>query len=675
MRGIKTINESTLKECADYLAQNEGGAYVEEVKARYKALLEEMAKQEDTDFKACKTIADYEKFIAKYKSKSVEPYRAKHLDDAEKAKQRLISEAKRLEEERQRREREERIREQQRAEERKRKRKRTFLIVLASLVAVAVAVFFIGYRPVKFLTASDVVFGKEGGQQNLRINTFVSGGRVIDIYVPSSEDWLTADHNSTMINISAIPNPNPERSCVIKIRACSTFFGERIGLAKSKEIIVRQGSGYATNLKVSSKKLDVSQYGDTKRINVKTDGVGLGLSSNASWIHVTPKSQNHDGQYYHDDDYEVGIDENPNGERKGTIIVETGGKKQEIAVTQASGYASNLYVSSQSLSIGKYGENRQINIKTDGVNLKLSTDDGWIHLTKKNQNRGGQYYHDEDYEIAIGVNHTDKRNGTILVETGGQKREIAVSQVSGLASRFKTDCSSIEANKSGTGEGKCYRVKVDTDGTEWSASSNYDWLDIKKFSDNIEITVRRNSGDVRTGYVTLHSNNNHKKTVEIKQDGAPTSFYASYSSWTFDTGSDYEYISIYNNSNQSMYASADKSWLDASMSSGGKVKITCERNNNSPRDGTVTVRCDGKTCSIKVHQKGWSTCWQCLGSGKTACDNYRAVYTFDNWGNYGHGYVYFDGWGNRYVNACEVCGGSGRKNCSNCGGNGKVKSN
>ena len=119
MHGFKTINEYTLKECADYLAQNEGGAYAEEVKARY-AFLEEMTKREEADFEACKTADDFEKFIAKYKS--VEAYLSRHLEDAEKAKQRLISEAKRLE------------------EERRRRKRRTLIIVLATLAVAAVIV-------------------------------------------------------------------------------------------------------------------------------------------------------------------------------------------------------------------------------------------------------------------------------------------------------------------------------------------------------------------------------------------------------------------------------------------------------------------------------------------------------------------------------------------------------
>ena len=575
MRGFKPINEFTLKECADYLAQNEGGAYVEEVKARYKVLLEEMAKQEEADFKACTTIADYEKFIAKYKSKSVEPYRAKHLDDAEKAKQRLASEDKQREEERLRREREERRREQQRAEERRRKRKRTFLIVLASLVVVAVAVFFIGYRPVKFLTANDVVFGKEGGQQSLRVETNVSRD-AISIRCPS-DDWITVDLDGYMIGISATPNPDPERSCVIEVRANSTIYGNPIGSPMKQNIVVKQGSGYASNLKLSTKNLNVGKYGETRQVNIKTDGVGLGLSSNAGWIHATPKNQSHDGQYYHDDDYEIVVDKNPGDYRSGTITVSSNGQpSQEIIITQASGLANTFYVSSTS------------------------------------------------------INNVGKSGNTFYVD-------------------------------------------ITTDGTTWDANTNYSWLDLTEHNGYLEIKVS-STDEVRDGYVYVSSNNGHKQTISIHQDGAPTSFYASKSSWTFDTGSDYDYISINNNSNQSMYASADKSWLSASIS-GGKVRIACERNDNSPRDGTVTVSCGSKTCSIKVHQKGWTTCWQCGGNGQVACDNYRAIWTSDNWGNWGHGYVSYDGWGNRYVSVCEVCGGSGRKTCSNCDGKGKVKSN
>lgn len=247
--------------------------------------------------------------------------------------------------------------------------KRTGFVALLSLVAVVVVVFIIGYKPVRSLSMNDTVFGKEGGTKNMLVETNVRAS-AIDIKTPN-EEWIAVERDGKLISITAIPNPDPERSCIMEIDAYSTFLGKRNGSPKSLTVIISQGSGYANHISLSERELICSQYGDSKIINVKTDGVKLQLSSPQSWIHVTPKEQRHDGQNYHDDDFVVSVDANPNESQVGTILVESGGKSREIKVSQASGYASEL-VSPAQLSFGKFAETRQIAVKTDGVSLQLT---------------------------------------------------------------------------------------------------------------------------------------------------------------------------------------------------------------------------------------------------------------------------------------------------------------
>lgn len=84
------IDQMTLKECADFMAQHEGDALFGEVKSRYEVLLNDIKRQEQYDYQTCETINDFDNFIAIYKS--IEAYQAVHLDDAVQAKNNLVLE-------------------------------------------------------------------------------------------------------------------------------------------------------------------------------------------------------------------------------------------------------------------------------------------------------------------------------------------------------------------------------------------------------------------------------------------------------------------------------------------------------------------------------------------------------------------------------------------------------
>jgi len=547
MIGFKSIDEMSLNECYAFLKKEtpESSGYYGIVKIRYEQLAELTRLQEEKEYKSCKSVADFDRFINKYDKMKPE-YQPIHLDDARKMKKRLEEFNARTEAERQQRE-------QREAAERRRRRKIVIASVAGILLVVAIATFFIGYRPVKTLSADNVTFGKEGGEKIVRIETNVSANE-IEITEPE-KDWVRVALERKTLTISAEENPNPERTCKMTIKAYSTFFGERTGTELSIEILISQNSGYAINdLNVSSRGFSIGKYGGSERVNIKTDGVALEVvpAKNCSdWISVNVKRQNHDTHFYHDDDYEINVEKNPAGDRTGKVIVSTGGQpSQEIVINQASGLANKFSVSTHSIG---------------------------------------------------------------------------------------------PVSKSGTKEGYCYPVDITTDGTTWEASTSCRWLILNKNNNCLEIEVRP-ADEVRDGEVYVSSNNGHRETISIHQDGDPTSFYFSRSSLTFDTDSDYEYVSFTNNSNQSVEVSTNKSWLEASVYSGNKVRVSCESNNNSPQDGVVTLSCGRKKTQIKVHQYGYK---------RVACSN-----CLDLWG-YPTGteieYLPYYPW-TRIVN-CRKCGG------------------
>lgn len=540
MLGYKSITELSLEECCLFLQQKTNDERQDWVNARYVELSQQTARQEEEHFGKCKTVDDFDDFIKRYSQKSPY-YHAKYLQKAQNEKNRLLEEA--------------RIREQQQKEwerqnalARQRRRKRGIIIFVASLVIVAAVVFMIGYKPVKSLSVEDASFAREGGTKELRVSTNVAPSAV-RVDKPSA-DWVTVDYSGKTIRVTAVANPAPERSCKMEVKAYSTFFGGVVGNPKRQTVVIRQGSGYATNLIVSKSSFSVGKYGETQEVNIKTDGVKLSLSSNADWIRWTCYDENHDATNYHDDNYRIVVEKNPAGNRTGKILVETGGQSKEITITQASGLATNLRV---------------------------------------------------DRTII----------GTV--------------------------------DRSGTESGTCYRVMVTTDGTSWNVSTSYSWLDVTQYDNNFEIVVRSNPDEVRTGYVYVYSNNGHSETITVNQDGKPSSFSATRSSLTFDTGSDYTYVSLSNNSSMSVNATTDKSWLSAQVL-GGDVKVSCTSNSNSPRDGIVTLKCGDRTSSIKVHQYGYK---------HDPCPNCDR----DMWGN-PTGVVYVGYFPYGHYETCYRCGGS-----------------
>ena len=358
-------------------------------------------------------------------------------------------------------------------------------------------------------------------------------------------------------------------------------------------------------------------------------------------------------------------------------------KEFNVSVKEESGLSTFLTVSNSSCSFDKYGTGELgCSVETDGMNLNISSDADWIVLKKNVAEKGNNF--NAKLTITAKTNESGERTGVILVKSDKFEKRISVKQNSGLASYFTVSPNSIVMTEEGTEEGYCYSVDVNTDGTTWSVSDAPDWLtaEAKIQNGKLHITLPENNGKIRTGTITVISNNGDSREISVKQWGDPTDFSASNSIIRFGTSSDYEYIGISNNSRKNLSVSDDENWLSATVINSSRIKISCSQNNSSPRSGTVTVTCGNEEVSITIKQDGWAECSSCDGNGQVGCNNYQASWRYYPFYNANYHQVYqvtgqyysYGAWFPQYgwVN-CPTCGGDGKIKCTRCDGRGKIR--
>lgn len=590
MKGYNTVEELSLKESYEILQRDESNPYIEQIQMHYEQELEKWHANEKRDFYACKSMREYEQFIAqyqKYTSFYTMQYKKAALDKIEtlfwNANSSSIKKCSQYLEKYPRG----KYANDARMRIQSIKRKRTIKLIIVLIILAFICI--IAYQPAGdiYVSRESVSFSKYGGAEEISITTKADES---NIYAFSHADWIKEGISGHDLRILAEENPNSNRYATVTIKAYSTFFGERIS-SVTKDISIQQESGLPTYLKVKNKGLSFDKYGNpetSSKFIVKTDGIGCDIYSSCDYIHI------------------------------------------------------NKTITSKSHSP------REIEV-----------------------------------DISVDKNDSEYRTATISIRSGQYTETVNLSQKSGAANFLNIDKHIIRPEKEGAGDGYCYRVTISTDGASWSASTSYSWVSLNQYDNKLDITVTPNDGDVRTGYVYVKSNNGHSEAVTIEQDGNPTNFYASRSSWTFDTYSDYKNLQITNNSNQEVSCSTNNTWLSATIS-GNEVKISCKENAKyrSPRDGTITLYCGNKTYDIAIHQKGYVECTHCH-EGKMNCDNnvgWVWEYEYDAWWRaisqkLVHGTSGFQSmppyyWSRR----CTKCNGTGKIDCTYCNGTGKMKS-
>ena len=429
--------------------------------------------------------------------------------------------------------------------------------------------------------------------------------------------------------------------------------------------------------------VSLGKRGGNKTITISTDAndINIDVQESSNWIDV-----NRDGGTL-----SINVVPNTDDERSAYITVNTYssffGKQfncisKTIKVTQSSGLPTYLKTNTSEISFDKYGNcsSNQITATTDGCDLKVSTSASWFSLSKNMTEDGDNMV--ASISLTTGTNNEGVKTGEVVISCNDYVKIVKVSQASGLATYFRVERTSLNMSEGGTAEGMCYPINVYTDGTSWSVYSSPSWLTAYADLDakRLEIMLPANTGKIKSGIITIKSNNGDLQDISVSQDGDPTNFGAAKSSIKFGTSSDYEYVTIYNDSRKQPSISEYENWISTSVIDKNRIKISCNRNyDDPPRSGTVYVSCGDERVSITVKQDGWSKCRRCGGEGEISCPKDGQM-NLPYWRfQYENGTHYYVEWPmaigmaahmKRYER-CNTCGGSGHIECPDCEGEGK----
>jgi hypothetical protein len=635
--GFKPIDDFTFDECFAHIEQNkvDGVESDEQLIERYKVLLSQLQHKDDAMFRAATDKSTLEQYIAAHPlDKTATKYQLRHKGEARKKIAQIIKESRD-------------------------KKKKATLITLSIIGVVALLVCWANYSPVKYINVEESLsITKYGDSINVTVQTDVPS-QLIKMNVESGSDWLQVSGDEGEYTIVANPNPEGSRYATIKISAPNRLFGSNFSW-DSKTISISQESGVPTYININCNLLSFDKFGKSisqSKFIISTDGVLDSVSSAPEWCNI---AFSHLGS----NRYQCVATANKNGgeRRYGQITIKGGNITQSISVQQESGLASYIGFNGNSLAVSSREETKYVDVKTDGTSWSIISKPYWVESSDNGNN---------SLKLVIAANEGDKRSGTITIKSNnGHTSSLAINQGTSKASYIRVGQTSISAGTSGLDK----YVSVSTDGKDWSVSDHPYWIDVTPSDDKIYIEVNSNSGKTREGDIILASNNGHHATISVKQDGDPTNFKAEKTSIKFGSSGDYEYVDISNNSNQSLRVEESQSWITASATSKGRIRISVPANSNAARSGYVTVRCGNESCKITVRQGGWINCAFCGGRGQVRC-GYPA-----SWMNGLHcvqEFVmnYYTGSGYYTYKSCPNCGGSGSITCSKCNGNGQIKSN
>ena len=427
--------------------------------------------------------------------------------------------------------------------------------------------------------------------------------------------------------------------------------------------------------------VSLGKRGGNKTITISTDAndINIDVQESSNWIDV-----NRDGGTL-----SINVVPNTDDERSAYITVNTYssffGKKfncisKTIKVSQSSGLPTYLETNTSEISFDKYGNcsSNQVTATTDGCDLQVTTSASWFSVSKNITEDGDNMV--ASIVLTTGTNNEGSKTGEVVISCNDYVEKVKVSQASGLATYFRVEKTSLTMAEEGCGEGMYYPINIYTDGTSWSVKSAPDWLTANATSSRLEVSVGANTGKIKSGTITVMSNNGDLRDISVSQDGDPTNFGTAKSSIKFGTSSDSEYVTIYNDSHKQPSISEYESWISTSVIDKNRIKISCNRNyDDPPRSGTVYVSCGDEQVAITVKQDGWSKCRRCGGEGEISCPK-NGQMNLPFWSfQYENGTHYYVEWPmaigmaahmKRYER-CNTCGGSGHIECPDCDGKGK----
>ena len=159
-----------------------------------------------------------------------------------------------------------------------------------------------------------------------------------------------------------------------------------------------------------------------------------------------------------------------------------------------------LSVSPNELQAAKSGATGIYSIDYDGHNWAIADHPSWTEVTRF-ENSADKHTRDHGFSITVEPNRTGSdREGFVTIASGKQTASVRVFQ-KGKATSISPVNTMVNFGKSGGTQSMYFS----TDGQDWKASTNDEWLSVSYNHDECDLTIRcsQNSGYARQGTVNI----------------------------------------------------------------------------------------------------------------------------------------------------------------------------
>ena len=258
------------------------------------------------------------------------------------------------------------------------------------------------------------------------------------------------------------------------------------------------------------------------------------------------------------------------------------------------GNTSSVAVSPASKSFPSYADSGSFSVAAKGA-WTASRSDAWITLETASGNGNGTVR----YSVSANSN-TKEREGTITVKCGSATATHEITQAAAAALLGISPAARDFSNEAGNGS---FDV---TANYPWTVSASAGWIvpDTTSGSGNGRVSygVLENSGDQRTGTITVKSENGLTEKHTVRQ-AAPPQLEISPASREFGAASGTGTFSVTSDSMWTVTPS--DSWIKADKSSGsgnGTVNYSVDSNGGARREGYIHVNSGSVSRTFTVKQ-------------------------------------------------------------------------
>ena len=429
-------------------------------------------------------------------------------------------------------------------------------------------------------------------------------------YATSSVNWAKATKSGNTITISATSAIGAARNGTITLYGT----GDSDKTYRTATVSISQAAG-SSSISLSSNANYAPDAQNNKtasvgRTNISTYGVTRGSDS---WITVSKSG----------DTVTYSLTKNTSGARTGTITVYGTGtydktqRTSSIKVSQSNGASSINIEANANYSPAAQSNKTATVTKTNVDSYTVSSNQTWCTVPTGNQTAGSISY-------SLTTNSGGARTATITVKGTGKytgtevSDSIKVSQSNG-APNISTNPASLSFTKDG-GSKNATVTLTNISTSNYTVSSNQtSWCTVTKSGTTVTVTcTRTNSASTRTATITINGTGTYggskSCTISISQDGAPSTFTVSPTTWSMTSNAAANKSFTVTSSNMGAFNVGNLAvWLSVSATATNSFTLAAAKNNDGDRSDVIYVSAAnsytgvGSTASITISQEGKSS--------------------------------------------------------------------